>query len=300
MKRSIRTGTYFFKPAWIVSMVVAVILVLSVAATGRTAGGEPKDVVARWGDAVITNEDLDIRIKGYPPELQEQLKDPGQRKQYVESLIQVLIAGAAAREMNLDKDRDIAVRIEDMTNSILLQEYINRKIAALTPPSDKDIEAFYEARKNEYLTPVFIRAQHILIECKPDATPARLKAAEAKAQKVHKELVAGADFSKLAAKYSDDTETKATGGDLGLFQAEQMVPEFSGPVFGMKKGELSKPFKTPFGFHIVRVTDLLPAKQMALQDVRDDVAMRLDNQNREAFVSSEMERLKAKYKVEVY
>ena len=300
MKGKINIRKYFFRLEFIVALLVTTAFISVPAATGHAADTGGKDVVARWGSEVITKSELDIRIKAYPPEIQERLKDPGQKKQYVESLLQVLITGAEARELKLDKDPEIAVRIDDMTNSILLQAYMNKAIESIPPPTDTDIETFFEAHKNEYLTPVFIRAQHILVECKPDATPAAQKAAEARAQKAYKELVAGGNFKKLAAKYSDDTETKATGGDLGLFQAEQMVPEFSKPVFSMKKGELSKPFKTPFGFHIVLVNDLIPERQMQLQDVRDDVVTRIDNQNRETFISGELERLKNKYKVEIY
>ncbi len=259
-----------------------------------------KQVVARWGKSVITNEDLDIRIKGYPPELQERLKDPGQRKQYIESLIQILTAGAEARAQKIDKEKEISIRIDDMINSILLQEYINRKMKDLPPPTDQEIKAFFDAHQNEYVTPVFIHAQHILIEAKPDAPEEAVTAAQAKATKVYDELAAGGDFGKLAQQYSDDRETRDNGGDLGLFRADQMVPEFSGPVFLMQKGELGKPFRTPFGFHVVKVKDVLPATQMALEDVKDDVQNRLENEKKEKLVYSELDRLKKKYKVEIY
>ena len=259
-----------------------------------------KQVVARWGKSVITNEDLDIRIKGYPPELQERLKDPGQRKQYIESLIQILTAGAEARAQKIDKEKEISIRIDDMINSILLQEYINRKMKDLPPPTDQEIKAFFDAHQNEYVTPVFIHAQHILIEAKPDAPEEAVTAAQAKATKVYDELAAGGDFGKLAQQYSDDRETRDNGGDLGLFRADQMVPEFSGPVFLMQKGELGKPFRTPFGFHVVKVNDVLPATQMALEDVKDDVQNRLENEKKEKLVYSELDRLKKKYKVEIY
>ena len=258
------------------------------------------DVLARWGKKVITKQDLDQRISQYPPELQQKLKDPAERQQFLESLLQIQIAGAEAKAQKFDKRKTVAARIDDMTNSILVEEFIKDKIKTLKPPTDKDAEEFFAANKSNYFTPVSMRAQHILIEVKPDAKPDEVTAAEAKAKKVYDELAAGADFSKLAEKYSNDTESKAKGGDLGVFTAEQMVPEFSKPVFSMKKDELGKPFRTPFGFHIVKVNELIPAKQMEFQDVKADVVMRLDNQNKEKLIYDEMDRLKKKYKVKIY
>jgi len=269
----------------------------SVSAADKSTQG---DVLARFGKKVITKQDVDLRISQYPPDVQEKLKDPAQRRQYLESLIQIQITGAEAKTQKLDKRKHVAVRIDDMTNSILAQEYINDKIKTLKPPTDKEAEAFFAANKSNYFTPVSIRAQHILIEVKPDAKPEDVTAAKAKAKKVYDELVAGADFGKLAEKYSDDTESKAKGGDLGLFNAEQMVPEFTKPVFSMKKDELGKPFRTPFGFHVVKVNDLIPAKQMEFNDIREDVVMKLDNSNREKLVYDELERLKKKNKVKIY
>ncbi len=266
---------------------------------GLAAKPAQDDILVRWGDQVITKEDVEIRIKALPPEIQEALKDPQQKRQYLESLVQITVTGAEAKAQKLHKKKKVAINIDDTINSILLQEYMTEKIKQLKPPTEEEAKAFFEQNKNEYLTPVFIRARHILIEAKPDSKPADVAKAEAKAKQAYDEVAAGGDFGKLAEKYSDDTDTKTKGGDLGLFQAEQMVPEFSKPVFTMKKGELSKPFRTPFGFHIVKIDDLIPSKQMEFKEVKDDVITRVDNQNRDKVVYGEFDRLKKKYKVKI-
>lgn len=277
-------------------MIIGFVVLAGSVGGGRAAGPPEGDIVVRWGNQVITKEDVDLRIKAMSPEMQEQLKDPKQMQNYLESLIQIKIVGAEARARKMDKTKRVASRINDTTDSILLQEYMNAKIKLLPAPTDAEVKAFYEKYKEEFVTPAYVRARHILIESKPDAKPEEAARARAKADKVYEELVAGGDFEKLAEKYSDDKENKSKGGDLGLFQAEQMVPEFSGPVFKMKKGELSKPFLTPFGFHVVRMDDYIPAKQMALKEVYDDVKARADNENREKLVYGELDRLKKKYK----
>jgi len=273
-------------------------LALSVG-SGFAANPSEDNIAIRWGNQVITKEDVDLRVKSLPPELQEQLKDPGQMKNYLESLIQIKTVGTEARARKLDKTRKISIRINDTVDSILLQEYMNGKIKLLPAPTEAEILGYYEIHKSEFVTPPFVKARHILIESKPDTKPEDVAKAKAKADKIYEELAAGGNFEQLAEKYSDDKDNKSKGGDLGLFQPEQMVPEFSGPVFKMKKGELGKPFLTPFGFHIVKIDDYIPSKQMELKDVHDDVKVRADNENRDKLIQSEFVRLKKKYKATI-
>ena len=275
-------------------------LVALTASYGIAAKPESGDIVARWGKKVVTKQDVDARISQYPPDLQEKLKDPAQRQQYLESLVQIQIAGTEAKAQKFDKRKSIALRLDDAVYSILAQEYINDLFKRVKKPTDQEAEAFFAANKNNYATPASIRAQHILIALKPDAKPEDVTAAETKAKTVYDELAAGADFGKLAEKYSDDSESKGKGGDLGTFNAAQMPPEFSQPVLAMKKDELGRPFRTPFGFHVVKINDLIPARQMEFKEVKEDVATQLENQNREKIVSEELERLKKKYKVKIY
>lgn len=84
-------------------------------------------------------------------------------------------------------------------------------------------------------------AQHILV---PD---------EALATSIKGKLDAGEDWYKLAAEYSTDEGSKATGGDLGWFNISQMVPEFGEAAFAMEVGETSEPVLSQFGYHIIRV-----------------------------------------------
>lgn len=82
-------------------------------------------------------------------------------------------------------------------------------------------------------------------------------AAKAQADEVYKKAIAkDADFAALAKEYSQDTGSAANGGDLGYFEKGKMVPEFEAVAFKMKKGEVSEPVKTVYGYHIIKITDV--------------------------------------------
>jgi peptidyl-prolyl cis-trans isomerase D len=94
----------------------------------------------------------------------------------------------------------------------------------------------------------FVKASHILINQGDDAT----KLAEA--QKVYDQLKAGANFEQLAREKSGDKSNSDKGGELGWFGKGQMVPEFEKACFNGKVGELLTPVKTPYGYHIIKIT----------------------------------------------
>ncbi len=86
-----------------------------------------------------------------------------------------------------------------------------------------------------------IRASHILVS------------SEREANRILEELKKGKGFSEMARRYSACPSGKS-GGDLGFFGKGQMVKEFEDAAFSLKEGELSKPVKTDFGYHIIKVT----------------------------------------------
>ena len=128
-----------------------------------------------------------------------------------------------------------------------------------------------------------VKASHILIsvDAKSDATEEEKEEAEKKAketaEKVIKELDEGKKFSTLAKKYSSDTSTSSTGGDLGYFELDEMQEEFSNAVKELKVKEYTKePVKTEFGYHIILKTD--EEEKPKLKEVKDDIKEKLAKQ----------------------
>jgi len=101
-----------------------------------------------------------------------------------------------------------------------------------------------------------IRASHILFLVDENAAPADTLKAYNKALDARKKLLAGADFGKLAAEVSEDPSAKENQGDLGYFSAFRMVYAFESGAYNTKKGEVSKPVRSRFGYHLIKVTDV--------------------------------------------
>jgi parvulin-like peptidyl-prolyl isomerase len=102
-------------------------------------------------------------------------------------------------------------------------------------------------------------------------TQADWDSALATAQKVRADLVGGADWTAEAKKYSDDPGSNQKGGDLGIVSKGEMVKEFEDSVFSLKLNEISQPVKTAYGYHIIQVTEITPAKQYTLDEVKDEI-----------------------------
>ncbi len=96
-----------------------------------------------------------------------------------------------------------------------------------------------------------VRASHILIRTDEGTDPA---AAKAEADTLHARLVGGADFAELARTNSQDVSSQADGGDLGWFVPQQYGPEIATAVTALRDGEVSEPFRTSAGWHILKRT----------------------------------------------
>ncbi len=148
-------------------------------------------------------------------------------------------------------------------------------MASKLVPSDTDIADYYKRNlKSHFTHPDMAHASHILIAVPDGATPKEKDAARAKAEDLLKQLKKGADFKKLAAKYSDDKSNRLDGGDLGWFPQGQMIKPFNDTVFSMKPGQIQV-VETKFGFHVVRLDGLKPAHTDTLAEARPAIIQAL-------------------------
>jgi len=133
--------------------------------------------------------------------------------------------------------------------------------------TDEKLKAFYDEQKDQYTTPERRKISHILIAINDKTTE---KAALEKALKAKQDLVTK-DFSAVAAEVSDDKLTAKKGGDLGLFNLGAMEKAFEDSASSLKLGEVSNPVKSAFGYHLIKVTELVPGNIRSFESAKDDV-----------------------------
>ncbi len=149
-------------------------------------------------------------------------------------------------------------------------EYIElslEDIAKTIAVTDDKLKAFYEEQKDQYTTPERRKISHILFAINDKVDE---KTALEKALKAQKEL-ANKDFAAVAAEVSDDKLTAKTGGDLGLFNAGVMEKSFEDAASALKLGEVSNPVKSAFGYHLIKVTELVPGEIKPFESVKNEV-----------------------------
>lgn len=145
----------------------------------------------------------------------------------------------------------------------ILSEKIYNKVTASVTVSDKDIQAYYLAHKSDYSQAASRDVRHILVNNKKLA------------DQLETQLKNGADFGKLAKKYSKDPGSAANGGKLTISKG-QTVPEFDKEAFLLKVMEISPPIHTQYGWHIIQALSAVkPAKQTPLKDVKDSIKQQL-------------------------
>ena len=120
-----------------------------------------------------------------------------------------------------------------------------------------------------------IRAKHILVK-NAEATGNMVDAIPGekplvKITRISEEIKNGADFDSLARKYSDDPGSGAKGGDLGVFERRQMVQPFDEAVFALEVGEVSEIVKTRFGYHIIKLVEVIeyPSYEKEIENLRE-------------------------------
>jgi len=101
-----------------------------------------------------------------------------------------------------------------------------------------------------------VRASHILVRLLPNATPKDTLLAFQKITKARNKIINGTPFIEVANEFSEDPSVKKNGGDLGYFSAFSMVYVFENAAYNTKEGKISMPFRTQFGYHIVKVIDM--------------------------------------------
>lgn len=150
--------------------------------------------------------------------------------------------------------------------------------------TDSTLRKYFEVNKSAF-DGSMTRASHILVKCEADATEAERQAASAKIAAIQKELAAGKAFAAVA-KENSDCPSKENGGDLDMFPRKGVMTEpFAAAAFDLKIGHTSGVVQTEFGYHLIKVTDRKPGKDVKFEDVKDEVGELYGQEFRQAIIA---------------
>ena len=200
----------------------------------------------------------------------------------------------AMKEMDME-EKDL----RDYTRrDLIITNFVEKNIIPKVKVSEEDARKFYDENPDKFTRPETVKASHILLGVDPKASAEEKKAAREKAEKLHKELKAGADFAALAKVNSTDSSSQQ-GGDLGYFAKGQMVPDFEKVAFALKPGEISDVVETPFGYHIIKLVEKKPTEKVDFKDVKPRIEEFLKNQKVGAAVNDYLEEARKTGKIEM-
>jgi foldase protein PrsA len=287
------------------------------------AGCSNKDVAARVNGQVIKTSDLTVQLdqlkKQYPQmftgnDAEGRLLDYKQR--LLENLInQTLIEQAASKKGVNVTDADIQKQIDQLRSGFkdqaafnqalksagmtldqlktqiknqLITQKLVETLAANQKVTDAEIQAYYDKNKSQFYQKSAKRASHILFKSSDKAT----------AEKVLKQLQSDSiKFAAAAKKYSIDTATASKGGDLG-WPTQAYVPEFQAALDKLKKGEMSGLVQSPYGWHIILVTDERNGYQQSLSQVKSQIQQIIIQQRRSDAYQQFLNKLRKDAKIE--
>lgn len=303
---------------------VAVALMLSaIVAGGVDRALAESDFVAKVGSVLVTEQDLQREIEkripmqvsfhgGMKPEKLEKFRNEAKdalitrayKIQYAldneiaVSAKAVDIEWVAAQKKNPQLAKISAAQQEafrkDLYVDLLARQaeelVVNSKISV----SNDEVRRYYESNRGQFLRAKMFKASHIFVKVDPAETAEEKVAKQQKAEKLFERAKSGEDFYNLA-YYESDDRSRYVGGSLGSFHANQAVPEFNELLQKMKPGDIAGPVKTMYGYHVVRLDEVQPEKQLSFEEAEASIEKRLAEEKRTKLYDAWMTTLRNKY-----
>ena len=190
---------------------------------------------------------------------------------------------------------------KSIEEALVIQQLWDQVTKNAPSPTDEEIAKYYDSNAEKFAWPEQVRAAHILLRADAKSTPEQKAEINKKMEAIRTEIESKAiTFSDAAAKYSQDPSNASKGGDLGFFSRGQMVKPFEEAAFATKPGTLSPVVETQFGYHIIRVEELRPARKLSLEEAKSPIAQILNQMAKQRHAQSYVAELKAKAQIETF
>lgn len=215
--------------------------------------------------------------------------DKAKGKEQFEKALTRLKKDNKLTDAEFDEKLSIQLKVQDITRADWNKQRIDQiTVAAVLERelkvnvTDADAKKYYDENAARFEQPEQVRASHVLVSTRDMETGTELtddqkKAKRKSADDIRKRAVAGEDFAKLAKENSEDPGSKETGGEY-IFARGKMVPEFEAAAFSLNTNQVSDVVTTQFGYHIIKLSEKIPAKMIAYSDISEDLKENLKSQ----------------------
>ena len=293
-----------------VLLIAALIVSMSIFAVQFHAVAQDKKATdtaktfATVGDEKITQADIDSKTSMLPPQFRARYETADGKKKLVEQLTKMSLLSQEARRLNLDKNTEVAKRIKEIADNLIIQELIKEQVIDKVKTSDADIEKYYKDNKQEFMQPEKVKVYIIQFKVKENATAAEKSAQKKKADQAQKRLKKGEDFEKVAKEVSEDERTKNSGGNTGFFskgkRSNTYGPKVEDTAFIVKVGEISGVIEEKNGFYIIKVAEKKPEKEETIQEAKSRIERRLQQEQQKKAYDTYLDSLSKRYPVKIY
>lgn len=241
-------------------------------------------VIAVVGNEKITVKDFDKKYK----DVQTQSINPPSKGDFLEDLVRFELGVQEAEKKNLRKDPIVQERIKQEIYKALLEKEIGQAVQNISV-NEAEMKSWYKDNPE-------IRTSHILIDVPQKPTADQQKAAAKRAQEIYAKVKSSKQpFEQMVALYTDDPLSKQTGGDVGWQSRVTLFPEYYEAAMKMKINEVHGLVRTPFGYHIIKLTGRKSYENSNKRQVRTAVF----DEKRKAIFNKYFADLKKRYNIQM-
>jgi peptidyl-prolyl cis-trans isomerase C len=205
--------------------------------------------------------------------------DASKRKAALDEYVRREGLASAIESAGLLDSEALRVEINEHRKELLISRYFEQYLRDKV--TDQAVLNYYNGNPAQF-EEERVHVAHILLRTQRDMDDSERNVKLTTAQEVYSKLMAGGDFTVLAADYSEDKVSGKKGGDLGWLKRGAISQVFSEKVFGLEEGVITEPFETPFGFHVVKLIEPPQTIRKAFETVKGDIRYQLRNQAKQA------------------
>lgn len=240
----------------------------------------------------ITDKDIAMILRAMPGADYSKLPPEVQQQVLNQAIEQRLLINKAKKD-GVQKSKEFKDALEDAKDELILGVWMKQELDKIKV-GDSEAKDFYSKNPQFFAQPEQVKARHILLKTEAEAKKVITSLDKAPKGKLLE------TFKDLSTKHSIDEGVASSGGDLGWFGKEQMVPEFSDAAFKLTKGNYTKtPVKTNFGYHVILLEDKKASGVASFESVKDRVSQGLKMQKFKENVGKVAQDLRKDSKIEI-